>query len=157
MVYHTVEYYIAIKRGKVLICAPTWINLWKYCSKSKSVSHKRPYIIWFYLYKMSMATHSSILAWRISWTEEPGRLQSMGLQRVGHNWSDSYTHTHTICLQQIHLQRQSRLVVTKDWKKGGKQTDWFWGLEGGDKNILKLNVVILHNSILKTTELNYRN
>ena len=32
-----------------------------------------------------IATHSSILAWRISWTEEPGRLQSMGLQRVGHN------------------------------------------------------------------------
>jgi len=32
-----------------------------------------------------MATYSSILAWRISWTEEPGRLQSMGLQRVGHN------------------------------------------------------------------------
>ena len=31
-----------------------------------------------------MATHSSILAWRISWTEEPGRLQSRGLQRVGH-------------------------------------------------------------------------
>ena len=30
-----------------------------------------------------MATHSSILAWRISWTEEPGRLQSMELQRVG--------------------------------------------------------------------------
>ena len=32
-----------------------------------------------------MAAHSSILAWRIPWTEEPGRLQSMGLQRVGHN------------------------------------------------------------------------
>ena len=32
-----------------------------------------------------MATHSSILAWRIPWREEPGRLQSMGLQRVGHN------------------------------------------------------------------------
>ena len=31
------------------------------------------------------AIHSSILAWRIPWTEEPGRLQSMGLQRVGHN------------------------------------------------------------------------
>ena len=30
-------------------------------------------------------THSSILAWRIPWTEEPGRLQSMGSQRVGHN------------------------------------------------------------------------
>ena len=32
-----------------------------------------------------MATHSSILAWRIPWTEEPGRLQSTGLQRVGYN------------------------------------------------------------------------
>ena len=32
-----------------------------------------------------MATHSSIFAWRIPWTEEPGRLQSMGLHRVGHN------------------------------------------------------------------------
>ena len=31
------------------------------------------------------ATHSGILAWRIPWTEEPGRLQSMGLQRVGHD------------------------------------------------------------------------
>ena len=35
-----------------------------------------------------MATHSSILAWRIPWTLEPGGLQSIGLQRVGHDWSD---------------------------------------------------------------------
>ena len=33
-----------------------------------------------------MATHSSILAWKIPWTEEPDRLQSMELQRGGHNW-----------------------------------------------------------------------
>ena len=32
-----------------------------------------------------MATHSSVLAWKIPWMEEPGRLQSMGLQRVGHD------------------------------------------------------------------------
>ena len=32
-----------------------------------------------------IATHSSVLAWRIPWTEEPGGLQSMGLQRVGHD------------------------------------------------------------------------
>ena len=32
-----------------------------------------------------MTTHSSILAWRIPWTEEPGGIQSMGLQRVGHD------------------------------------------------------------------------
>ena len=36
-----------------------------------------------------MATHSSILAWKIPWTEEPGRLQSMGSQRVRHNWATS--------------------------------------------------------------------
>ena len=35
-----------------------------------------------------MATHSSILAWRISWKDEPSGLQSMGSQRVRHNWSD---------------------------------------------------------------------
>ena len=34
-----------------------------------------------------MATHSGILAWKISWTEKPGGLQSMGLQRVGHDWA----------------------------------------------------------------------
>ena len=42
-----------------------------------------------------MATYSSILAWRISWAEEPGRLQSMGSQRVGHNWATEYKHTTT--------------------------------------------------------------
>ena len=40
-----------------------------------------------------MATQSSILAWRISWIEEPDRLQSIGSQRAGHDWSDLvYTH-----------------------------------------------------------------
>ena len=53
-----------------------------------------------------MATHSSILAWRIPWTEEPGGLQSKGSQRVGHDWATEpslslsyinkhiYTHIH---------------------------------------------------------------
>ena len=36
-----------------------------------------------------MATHSGILAWIIPWTEEPGRLQYMGSQRVGHNFAPS--------------------------------------------------------------------
>ena len=39
-----------------------------------------------------MATHSSILAWRIIWTEEFGGLQFMGLQRVGHNWVTNILH-----------------------------------------------------------------
>ena len=46
-----------------------------------------------------MPTHSSVLAWRISWTEEPGELQSMELQRVRHDWATEHgrehTHTHT--------------------------------------------------------------
>ena len=35
--------------------------------------------------EQEMATHSGTLAWKIPWTEEPGRLQSMGLRRVGHD------------------------------------------------------------------------
>ena len=38
-----------------------------------------------------MAIHSSTSAWKIPWTEEPGRLQSMGSQRVGHNWATSHS------------------------------------------------------------------
>ena len=37
------------------------------------------------LLEKEMATHFSVLAWEISWTKEPGGLQSMGSQRVGHN------------------------------------------------------------------------
>ena len=40
-----------------------------------------------------MATHSTILAWRIPWTEEPGWIQSLDSQRVRHDWSD-LAHTH---------------------------------------------------------------
>ena len=59
-----------------------------------------------------MATHSSILAWRIPWTEEPGGLQSMGLQGVWHNWSN-WARTHA----------QARL----EWKR----MRWGWACEHG--------------------------
>ena len=39
----------------------------------------------FHALEKEMATHSSVLAWKTPWTEEPGGLQSMGLQRVGHD------------------------------------------------------------------------
>ena len=42
-----------------------------------------------------MATHSSALAWKIPWMEEPGRLQSMGPQRVGHDWVTSLSGKNT--------------------------------------------------------------
>ena len=56
--------------------------------------------------------HSCALAWRIPWTEEPGRLQSIGLQRVGHNWSElAHTHmlivTHPQAKWHIHRQNDS--------------------------------------------------
>ena len=41
--------------------------------------------IYIYIIEKGMATHSSILAWRIPWTEDPGELESMGSQRFGHN------------------------------------------------------------------------
>ena len=46
------------------------------------------------LEKGMAATHSSILAWKTPWAEEAGKLQFMGLQRVGHNWA---TNTSNIC------------------------------------------------------------
>ena len=48
-------------------------------------------LCWEDLLEKGTATHSSILDWEIPWTEEPGRLQSTGLQRVGHDWA---TNTH---------------------------------------------------------------
>ena len=51
---------------------------------------------WEHPLEEGMATHSSILAWRIPWTEEPGGLQSMGSQRVGHDWATKRTQKKTM-------------------------------------------------------------
>ena len=50
------------------------------------------YLGWEYPLEEEMTTHSSNLAWRLPWAEESGRLQSMGSQRIGHDW---VTNTHT--------------------------------------------------------------
>ena len=47
------------------------------------------YLDWEDLLEKEMATHSSTLSWKIPWMEEPGRLQSMGSQRVRHDWATS--------------------------------------------------------------------
>ena len=48
--------------------------------------------------KKEMATHSSTLTWKIPRMEEPGRLQSMGLQRVGHDWATSPTYSYDLLM-----------------------------------------------------------
>ena len=63
-----------------------------------------------------MATHSSILAWRIPWTEEPGRLQSMRSPRVGHNWA-----TNTFIFRAG--------MTGRNWEVGGR-----WSEDRGWKN-----------------------
>ena len=58
------------------------------------------------------ATPSSILAWGIAWTEEPGGLQSIGLNRVGHDWSDlACTHSHCILWRHLDDQWLSLLMI----------------------------------------------
>ena len=52
-----------------------------------------------------MATHCSTLAWRIPWTEEPGGLLSMGLHRVGHDWSD------LVCMHACSIYRSYHYVT----------------------------------------------
>ena len=53
---------------------------------------------WEDLLEKEMAIHSSTIAWKIPWTEEPGRLQSMGSQRVGHDWATSRSRWFRNCL-----------------------------------------------------------
>ena len=56
-----------------------------------------------------MTTNSSILAWRIPWTEEPGGLQSMGSQRVRHDWA---TDTHKTIFPTIHPCWEKHVILT---------------------------------------------
>ena len=59
--------------------------------------------------KQEMATHSSILAWRIPWTEEPRGLQSTGSQRVGHEWATNCSNL------QLAENQPQELQTTKIW------------------------------------------
>ena len=64
-----------------------------------------------------MATHYSTLAWKIPWIEKPGRLQSMGSQRVGHDWATSLSLSLTIIVTKheymFPAQQKVQSLVTK--------------------------------------------
>ena len=70
-----------------------------------------------------VATHSSIIAWRIPWTEEPGGLQFMGSQRVGHDWNNlACMHAPAPCLTSTpHLLQCNFMLVRSEEKLG-----YFW-------------------------------
>ena len=61
-----------------------------------------------------MAIHSRTIAWKIPWTEEPGRLQSMGLQRVGHDWATSLHFKATVRKYQSGL--NSKSLFSQLWR-----------------------------------------
>ena len=87
-----------------LCSSPKWALPWKpWLLLHWGLKQHRSYVIWGYVMATlwlcysnvmastlpAMAPHSSTLAWRIPWTEEPSGLKSMGLLRVGHNWATS--------------------------------------------------------------------
>ena len=72
-IWHLVYHYGALLAAQTVKCLPMMPE-----TRVQSLD-------WGDLLEKEMATHSSILAWKIPWTEEPGRLQSMGLQRVRHD------------------------------------------------------------------------
>ena len=76
---YIMQYYSAIKRNAFESVLMRWMNLEPIIQSEVSQKEKDKYHI------LTMAPHSSTLAWKVPWTEEPGRLQSMGLLRVGHN------------------------------------------------------------------------
>ena len=74
-------------------------NHWNILEGKDTISRA---VIKFHFYQSflllhTMAPHSSTFAWKIPWMEEPGRLQSMGLLRVGHDWATSLS-LFTLCI-----------------------------------------------------------
>ena len=70
--------------AQMVMCLPAMLETWARSSDREDPLEKE------------MAIHSSTLAWKIPWTEEPGRLQSMGSQRVRHDWATSLSFFHEL-------------------------------------------------------------
>ena len=77
-------------QGSMVGCSP-WVT------KSLTWLSDCTFTFHFHALEKAMATHSSVLAWRVPGTGEPGGLPSMGLHRVGHDWSDLAKKSKIIC------------------------------------------------------------
>ena len=110
--------------------------------------------ICIYVYK-AMAPHSSTLAWKIPWTEAPGRLQSMGSLRVGHNWGTSlslFTFMHWRRGRQDEMAGWHHRLDGREseWTPGAG--DWQGGLASCDSWVRKESDT---TELLNWTELNW--
>ena len=108
--------YLSCENVKIYIVfwLPWWLSRWRICLPC--MSHRRPgFDPWDQEDPLEegMATHSSVLAWRIPWTEEPGALQSTESQRVRHDWSDwARMHMYIFsCRQKKKKKRKTRDVL----------------------------------------------
>ena len=77
-----------------------WVSVFGWSLQAQTVKHlpttretRVRSLGWEYPQEKEIATHSSTLAWKIPWMEEPGRLQSMGSQRIRHDWATSLSLT----------------------------------------------------------------
>ena len=118
-----------------------------------------------------MATHASIFAWKIPWTKEPGRLQSMGSQRVGHDWmiehslTQEVTQCHPCCIlflqtvtraHHVSMGRDVDLHLLMQERRGwGKSVRWKYFVA----NVRKYNVphTLQNISFCSCNPLNYLN
>ena len=82
---YTMEYYSTIKRNAFKSALMRWMNLKPVIQSEVNQKKKNKYHILMRILEKEMAAHSSVLAWRIPGTGEPGGLPSMGSHRVGHD------------------------------------------------------------------------
>ena len=93
------------------------------------------YLGWEDLLEKEMATHSSILAWKIPWMEEPGRLQSMGSQRVRHDWVTLLTHSMRESIAR-YVDKKSGVPEEERKVWGSQEGHRVWSSQGGEKDRL---------------------
>ena len=85
VVIHMHNGMLVIERNEFKSVLMRWMNLEPIIQSEVSQKEKDKYHILTYILEKAMAPHSSTVAWKIPRTEEPGRLQSMGSLRVGHD------------------------------------------------------------------------
>ena len=88
-------------QGSQCLSLPWWLSGKESSCQCRKYKRLR-FNPWLDPLEKEMATHSSILAWKIPWSEEPGGLQSMGSLRVGHAWATN-THSNWWCWACFHV------------------------------------------------------